>query len=137
MEPSKLRSLVEHVALFPEPGMGRTSRHLLLNIVVIAVCPVICGADSWLEPYGHAKYAWLKHLQPLPRRIRSDRTFAQVLPRLAPEAFRTCFLVWLTEVQEWIRGPLASQVVAIDGKAARHSFDCPRAGGATSHDGDQ
>jgi hypothetical protein len=48
---------------------------------------------------------------------------ARVLARLAPEAFRTCFLAWLTEGQERIGEPLASRLVAIDGKAARHSFD--------------
>jgi hypothetical protein len=125
MEPSKLRPLVEQFALLPDPRVDRTKRHLLLDIVVIAVCAVICGADTSvdIEEYGRAKYAWLKRLLPLPHGIPTHDTFGRVLARLEPEAFRTCFLAWLTEVQERIGGPLASQVVAIDGKAARHSFD--------------
>jgi predicted transposase YbfD/YdcC len=125
MEPSKLRPLVEQFALLPDPRVDRTKRHLLLDIIVIAVCAVICGADTSvdIEEYGRAKYAWLKRLLPLPHGIPSHDTFGRVLARLEPEAFRTCFLAWLTEVQERIGGPLASQVVAHDGKAARHSFD--------------
>ena len=105
--------------------MDRTKRHLLLDIVVIAVCAVICGADTWvdIEEYGRAKYEWLKRFLPLPHGIPSHDTFARVFARLAPEAFRTCFLAWLTEVQARIGGPLASQLVAMDGKAARHSCD--------------
>jgi predicted transposase YbfD/YdcC len=125
METSKLGLLSEHFALLPDPRVDRTKRHLLLDIVVIAVCAVICGADTWvdIEEYGRAKYEWLKRFLPWPHGIPSDDTFARVFARLAPEAFRTCFLAWLTEVQERIGGPLASQLVAIDGKAARHSFD--------------
>jgi predicted transposase YbfD/YdcC len=125
METSKLGLLSEHFALLPDPRVDRTKRHLLLDIVVIAVCAVICGADTWvdIEEYGRAKYEWLKRFLPLPHGIPSHDTFARVFARLAPEAFRTCFLAWLTAVQERIGGPLASQLVAIDGKAARHSFD--------------
>jgi predicted transposase YbfD/YdcC len=125
METSKLRPLVEHFALLPDPRVDRTKRHLLLDIVVIAVCAVICGADTWvdIEEYGRAKYEWLKRFLPLPNGIPSHDTLARVFARLEPEAVRTCFLAWLTAVQEQIGGPLASQLVAIDGKAVRHSFD--------------
>jgi predicted transposase YbfD/YdcC len=125
MEPSKLRPLVEHFALLPDPRVDRTKRHLLLDIVVVAVCAVIGGADTWvdIEEYGRAKYEWLKRFLPLPNGIPSHDTFARVFARLEPEAFRTCFLAWLTEVQERLGGPLASQLVASDGKAVRHSFD--------------
>jgi predicted transposase YbfD/YdcC len=94
-------------------------------MVVIAVCAVMCGADTWvdIEEDGRAKYEWLKRVLPLPHGIPSHDTLARVLARLKPEAFRSGFLAWLTEVQEQIGGPLASQLVAIDGQAARHSFD--------------
>jgi predicted transposase YbfD/YdcC len=97
----------------------------LLEIVVIAVCAVMCGADTWVdsEEYGCAKDEWLKRFLPLPQGMPSHDTFARVFARLAPEAFRTSFLAWLMEVQERIGEPLASQLVGIDGKAARHSFD--------------
>lgn len=125
METSQLVRRSEHFARLPDPRVNRTKRHLLLDIVVIAVCAVICGADTWvdIEEYGCAKYEWLKRFLPLPHGISAHDTFARVFARLAPEAFRTCFLAWLTEVQEQIGGPLASQLVAIDGQAARHRFD--------------
>jgi hypothetical protein len=53
----------------------------------------------------------------------SHETVARVFARVAPAAFRPCVLAWLTEVQERLGGPLASPLVAIGGKAARHSFD--------------
>lgn len=125
METSQLGRLSEHFAQLPDPRVDRTKRHLLLDMVVMAVCAVMCGADTWvdIEEYGRAKYAWLKSFLPLPHGIPSHATFARGFARLRPEAFRTCFLAWLTEVQEQIGGPLASQLVAIDGKAARHTFD--------------
>jgi hypothetical protein len=125
METSKLGLLSEHFARLADPRVDRTKRHLLLDIVVIAVCAVICGADTWvdIEEYGRTKYEWLKRFLPLPHEIPSHDTFARVFARLAPEAFRICFLAWLIEVQARIGAPLASQVVAIDGKAARHSFN--------------
>jgi predicted transposase YbfD/YdcC len=125
METSQLGRLSEHFARLPDPRVDRTKRHLLLDIVVIAVCAVICGADTWvdIEEYGRAKYEWLKRFLPLPHGIPSHDTFARVFARLKPEAFRTCFLAWLTEVQAQVGEPLASHLVAIDGKAARHSFD--------------
>jgi predicted transposase YbfD/YdcC len=125
MEPSTLRPLVEHFALLPDPRVDRTNRHLLLDIVVVAVCAVICGADTWvgIEEYGRAKYEWLKRFLPLPNGIPSPDPFARVFARLAPEAFRPCFLAWLAEAQERREEPLASHLVAIDGKAARHSVD--------------
>jgi DDE_Tnp_1-associated len=109
METSKPGPLVEHFTLLPDPLVDQTKRHLLLDIVVIAVCAVICGADTWvdIEEYGRAKYAWLKRFLPLPSGIPSHDTFARVFARLEPEAFRTCFLAWLSEVQEQLGGPLA------------------------------
>jgi predicted transposase YbfD/YdcC len=125
METSKRGLLSEPFARLPDPRVDRTKRHLLLEIVVIAVCAVICGADTWvdIEEYGRAKDAWLKRFLPLPHGIPSHETFARVFARLAPEACRTCFLAWLPEVQARLGEPLASQVVAIDGQAARHSFN--------------
>jgi hypothetical protein len=121
METSTFGGLSELFARLPDPRVDRTKRHLLLDIAVIAVCTVICGADAWvdIEDYGRAKDEWLKRFLQLPYGIASHDTSA----RVAPEAFRTRLLAWLTEVQERIGEPLANQRVTIDGKAARHSFD--------------
>jgi DDE_Tnp_1-associated len=125
METSQLGRLSEHFALLPDPRGDRTKRHLLLDLVVVAVCAVMCGADTWVdsEEYGRATYEGLKRFLPLPHGIPSHDTCARVFARLKPAAFRTCFLAWLTAVQEPRGGPLARQLVAIDGKAARHRCD--------------
>jgi predicted transposase YbfD/YdcC len=125
MENSRLGSLLDHFALLPDPRIDRTKRHLLLDIVVIAVCAVICGADAWVDlaEYGRAKYEWLKRFLPLPHGIPSHDTFARVFARLNPDASRTCFLAWLEGVREQTGGQLGGQCIAVDGKTSRHSFD--------------
>jgi DDE_Tnp_1-associated len=88
---------------------------------VIAGCAVMCGADTGvdMEAYGRAKSEGWQRFLALPQAMPSHDTCA----RLQPEAFRTCLLAWLREVQEERGGPLASQQVALDGQAARHRFD--------------
>ena len=125
METSQRGRLSEHFAQLSDPRVDRTPRHLLLDIVVMAGCAVMCGADTWvdIEESGRAKYAWLKRFLPRPRGIPSHETLARVLARLRPKAFRTCFLAWFTAVQERRGGPGASSWVTIDGKATRPSCD--------------
>jgi len=125
MENLRLGSLVDHFALLSDPRIDRTKRHLLLDIVVIAVGAVIGGADTCVDlaEYGRAKYEWLKRFLPLPHGIPSHDTFAWVFARLNPDAFRTCFLAWLEGVREQTGGLLGGQCIAIDGKTSRHSFD--------------
>jgi predicted transposase YbfD/YdcC len=125
IENLRLGSLVDHFALLPDPRIDRTKRHLLLDIVVITVCAVLCGADTWVDlaEYGRGKYEWLKRFLPVTHRIPSHDTFARVFARLNSDAFRTCFLAWLEGVREQTGGQLAGQCMAVDGKTSRHSFD--------------
>jgi predicted transposase YbfD/YdcC len=101
--------------------VDRGKLHLLLDILVIALCAVICGADSWveMEAYGRAKEEWLKQFLRLPNGIPSHDPFARVLARLKPEELQRCFLNWMGAVSELTHG----EVVAIDGKTLRRSFD--------------
>ncbi len=114
-------TLQEHLAELTDPRMDRGKLHLLLDILVIAICAVICGADTWveMEAYGRAKEEWLKQFLPLPNGIPSHDTFARVLARLKPEELQRCFLNWMRAVSERTHG----EVVAIDGKTLRRSFD--------------
>jgi DDE_Tnp_1-associated len=125
METSQLGLLSAHVARGPDPRVDRTTRHLWLDSGVIAVCAVMCGAETWVEiaGYGRAKYEWVKRFLPLPHGIPSHATLARVLARVAPEAVRPCFLAWLSQVQARIGGPLAGHLVASEGKAARPSLN--------------
>ena len=120
----KLRAsgtLIEHLSNLTDPRVERTKRHLLVDIVVIGICAVICGSDTWagMEEYGMAKYEWLKGFLELPNGIPSHDTFGRVFSRLSAEEFRESFLGWINAVNEITGG----QVVAIDGKTLRRSFD--------------
>lgn len=111
----------EYFATVTDPRVERTKLHLLSDILVMAICAVICGADTWveMEAYGRAKEKWLQQFLPLPNGIPSHDTFARVLARLKPEEVQQCFLRWMQAVSEVTQG----EVVAIDGKTLRRSFD--------------
>src|SRR5512145_2287712 len=104
-----------------DPRVERTKVHQLMDILVIAVCAIICGADGWVsvEAFGKAKIAWLKTFLDLPDGIPSHDTFGRVFARLDPEAFERCFTHWIQAVYEVTAG----QVIAIDGKCLRRSYD--------------
>jgi hypothetical protein len=89
-------SLRHHFADLPDPRGERSRRHELLDIIGIAICAVISGAESWtaVEAYGHAKHDWLKSLLALPNGIPSHDTFRRVFCLLDPEAFQQSFADW-------------------------------------------
>jgi hypothetical protein len=74
--------------------------HLLLDIVVITICAVICGAESWvdIENYGLAKHDWLSTFLELPNGIPSHDTFTRVFARLRPESMQQYFSNWAQSV---------------------------------------
>jgi predicted transposase YbfD/YdcC len=104
-----------------EPRHERTREHKLLDILVIAICAVICGADNWedVADFGRAKIEWLKTFLELPNGIPSHDTFNRVFAMLDPQQFQACFVSWITSVSEVIQG----QVIALDGKVLRRSHD--------------
>ncbi|EFH83602.1 transposase ISAs1 family protein [Ktedonobacter racemifer DSM 44963] len=80
-------SLETCFAAVEDPRVERTKRHMLLDIIVIAICGVICGAEGWveIEAFGKAKEEWLKDLLELPNGIPSHDTFGRVFARLDPK----------------------------------------------------
>jgi predicted transposase YbfD/YdcC len=115
-------SLSRHFAGLTDPRIERAKEHRLVDIVTIALCAVVCGADDWvaIETFGRAKGAWLRTFLALPGGIPSHDTFGRVFARLDPEEFRACFLAWVRAVTG---AEVAEGVVAIDGKTARRSHD--------------
>lgn len=113
--------LSEHFGDLPDPRIDRTKLHRLLDIVLIAICAVICGADDWVEVamFGEAKEAWFRTFLELKNGIPSHDTFNRVFARLDPEAFRERFLGWVQAVSRITQG----QVIAIDGKKLRGSAE--------------
>ena len=115
------RGLRDHFADLPDPRVERTKRHRLLDVVTIAVCAVVCGADTWVavEQFGHRKRAFLAQFLDLAHGIPSHDTFGRVFAALDPAAFEARFLAW---VQDTVR-LTGGQVVAIEGKTVRRSHD--------------
>jgi predicted transposase YbfD/YdcC len=113
--------IAEHFASLDDPRIDRTKLHPLINILVIAVCGVICGADSWvdIELFGQSKREWFAKFLDLANGIPSHDTFGRVFARLDSEQFQRCFVNWVQEVCEVLKG----QVVAVDGKTARRSHN--------------
>lgn len=103
------------------PRVERTRQHKLIDIITIAICAVICGAEGWtdIETYGLAKYEWLKQFLELPNGIPSHDTFSRVFSRLNPQQFQQGFLNWIKSINKMTSG----EVIAIDGKSLRHSHD--------------
>lgn len=114
-------ALVASFQNLPDPRIDRTKRHVLIDIVTIAICAVICGADGWteVEAFGKIKKKWLKRFLKLPHGIPSHDTFGRVFAALDPAAFQRCFIAWVQQVAHVTAG----QVIAIDGKTLRRSHD--------------
>ena len=116
-----IASLLHHFSALEDPRCAFKVEHRLLDIVVIAVCAVIACAESFedMALYGRSKQAWLQQFLPLSNGIPSHDTFRRVLMLLQPDAFEVCFSAWAQALSE----PLPREVIAIDGKTIRGSFD--------------
>jgi hypothetical protein len=114
-------SFLQHFANLNDPRIERSKEHLLRDIIAIAILAVISGADGWvaIEAYGNAKYEWLKSFLELPNGIPSHDTFSRVFARSEPQQFQECFLSWVNA----IGGELELNVMAIDGKTMKQSYD--------------
>lgn len=108
-------------ASLPDPRRQRTRKHELLELITIAICGVICGADGWTQmaQFGRAKRKWFQTFLHLPNGIPSHDTFGRVFARLDPVAFERCFLDWMAGLAKKTFGRL----IALDGKTLRGSFD--------------
>ena len=123
MDNQSPRTLVEHFSNISDPRIDRTKRHKPIDILAISICATICGAEGWeeFELFGNSKQDWFKSFLELPNGIPSDDTSRRVFARIDPAQFRKCFLEWVRSVYQLTQG----QVVAIDGKLSRRSFDRP------------
>ena len=109
-----------------DPRVERTREHRLVDIVTIALCAVLCGADDWVavETFGRAKEPWLRTFLALPGGVPSHDTCGRVFARLDPEESQQCFLAWVRAVTGAVVAPAAAgAAVAVDGKTLRRSHD--------------
>jgi predicted transposase YbfD/YdcC len=112
-------SVLRCFSTLKDPRIDRRKRHQLLDIIAIALCAVIAGADNWqqIEQFGRTRLAWLRTFLPLPNGIPSHDTFERLFARLSPAAFQRCLLSWLSGLAR----QLGARHFAIDGKVLRSS----------------
>jgi predicted transposase YbfD/YdcC len=113
-------SLIEHFEKLPDPRVNRTKDHDLIDVVIIALCALLCAAESFydMEEFGLAKQEWFKTFLGLRNGIASHDTFNRLFAALDPEKFLECFLAWTQSV----RRAVGREIVALDGKALRRAL---------------
>ncbi len=121
MGSQSIRSLTDHFSIIIDPRVHRTRDHELIDVLVIGLCCVICGGESFydMEHFGNAKLDWFKTFLKLPNGVPSHDTFNRVFCALDPRQFLNSFLSWTLSVRAAIPG----EIVALDGKALRRAID--------------
>lgn len=112
-------SFVQHFENIDDPRRQAGLRHPLIELLFIAICAIIAGADDWvaIERFGQAKHSWFQKYLRLKHGIPSHDTFGDVFSVLDPEQFAEAFSSWMQMIAT------VSGVIALDGKTVRHSFD--------------
>ena len=115
-------SLTTHFHALADPRKPTdNTRHKFIDILAIAICGAICGANDWvaIATFGTSKETWFRTFLELPNGIPSHDTFTTVFARIAPDHFQECFVSWVASLVTL----LPEEVVAIDGKTLRRSYD--------------
>jgi predicted transposase YbfD/YdcC len=112
-------SLLHHFARMTDPRAVHLCRHQLSDVLVIGLCAVLGGADSWpaVAAFGQAKAKWFARFLALPNGIPSHDTFSRVFAGMDPVAFQECFVDWMNAVCD----RLGLKRLQIDGKSLRGS----------------
>ena len=115
-------NLHEYFGKIKDPRINRKKKHLLIDIIVLSVIAVICGAESWdsIEEFGNSRKDFLKKILDLPNGIPSHDTINRVFSLIKPEQFEEIFCRWTDSIRE--RG-INAEVLSIDGKTVRGSKD--------------
>jgi len=121
MATSSVGSIKRHFRKLWDVRVRGRTRHLLVDIVVIAICGVIANCEGWrdIALFAQKRQSWLKRFLKLPNGIPAHDTFERVFNQLNPLAFQTCFVNWVKEISDLV----GLRHIAIDGKTLRHSFN--------------
>jgi predicted transposase YbfD/YdcC len=121
MSPSKAPTLLAPFTQLKDPRIDRTRRYGLLDLIFIALCAVVSGANDCvaIAAFATIKRSWLERYLDLPEETPSHDTFSRLFAALDGASFMECFLKWVKGLEETTSG----KVVAIDGKTARATLD--------------
>jgi predicted transposase YbfD/YdcC len=120
MAVSTVASIKRYFRKVWDPRVQGRTRHLLVDILVMAICGVIADCNSWEEVvvFAEKRQSWFKRFLKLPHGIPSHDTFERVFNRVDPKVLESCLVAWLKD----INGLLGLPQIAIDGKSLRHSY---------------
>lgn len=118
--PKLPKSLVARLRVFKDTRIDRTKYHELIDVLVIALCTILCGGEGFneMEDFGHAKIDWFQTFLKLPNGIPSHDTFNRVISALDPKQFMEVFIDWVADFRKTIN----KEIIALDGKALRRSI---------------
>jgi predicted transposase YbfD/YdcC len=131
MQAKEQSPLVTALAAVPDPRRQcKNLRHPLVDVLVVGFCGVLCGCEDFveLETFGRQKKDFFRRFLELPEGIPSHDTFRRVFQAVCPQALQRCLIEWLQGVRQ--AAPAAGEVVAIDGKTLRRTFDRAQSLGA-------
>jgi predicted transposase YbfD/YdcC len=119
-----VKNLQDCFSPLTDPRKERARRHELLDIIILAVCAVICDCNTWVDiaQFCRIRLDWFRNFLHLPNGIPSHDTFGRVFARLNPLEFEKCFILWA----EGLREALGGEIVSLDGKSLRCSHDYAR-----------
>jgi predicted transposase YbfD/YdcC len=120
MEEGSVWSIQEAFGDLKDPR-SRTPTHKLEEMLVVALCAILCGAETWvgIQIWAQGKLEWLRRFVPLCNGVPSHDTFGRVFAALDARRFEACFIRWMSALIPSLTG----QIVAIDGKTVRRSYE--------------
>lgn len=123
-----LEKLMAHISIIPDYRQPWKVEHKLSDILLLTICAVISGAEGWedIQDFGEAHIEFLKEYGGFENGIPVHDTIASVISCISPKKFHECFINWMRDCHS----PDDGDIIAIDGKTLRHSYDKSRRRGA-------